>query len=153
MHLDAVRIGSAFTGRVQEGVTDKLYRVGYLESRICEVRTLRPGDKVFYSGMFIAKEEMKVGVVEAGYVDGFELSGPKDNFSSKDKLRQMKNVISVANETYITVKGEKCRVLGRIGMKNFIVDLNSVDYVKAGEIVNIDVKLSLCDTGIVREER
>ena len=80
MHLDAVRVGSALVGRVQPGITDKLQRVGYLESTICEIRNLKAGDKVFYSGMFEAKTDMKVAVVEAGYKDGFRIVWSKRQY-------------------------------------------------------------------------
>ncbi len=155
MHLDAVRVGSAFSGRTQLGNSTGLKRLGYLESQICEIRDLKAGDKVFYSGMFVAKNNMKVGVVEAGYTDGFELSGPKDNFTNKDKLRQIKNIMSSLSKdtnNYVLVNDKKCMVLGRIGMKNFVCDLTNVEDVKVGDKVKIDVKLSLCDTGIKREE-
>ena len=155
MQLDAVRIGSALSGRVQAGVTDKLKRVGYLESTICEIRDLKEGDKVFYSGTYTAKTNMIVGIVEAGYSDGFGLMGPRDCSTASQKLRQIKEVFSKLfkdTNNYVLVKDKKCKVLGRIGMKNFVCDLSNVGDVEVGEKVKIDVGLSLCDSRIKREE-
>jgi len=153
MHLDAVRVGSAFSGRAQLEIAKKLKRVGYLESDICEIRQLKAGDRVFYSGMFTAKNDMKVGVVQAGYADGFELSGPQDNFRAIHKLRQMKNAfISLFKDTnnYVEINGKKKKVLGRIGMKNFVVDLTDVD-ANVGDKVKISIPLSLTNNLVERE--
>ena len=103
--------------------------------------------------MYTAKNDMKVGVVQAGYADGFELSGPQDNFRVIHKLRQMKNAfISLFKDTnnYVEINGKKKKVLGRIGMKNFVVDLTDVD-ANVGDKVKISIPLSLTNNLVERE--
>ena len=155
MHLDAVRVGSAFSGRAQLEVAKKLKRVGYLESEICEIREIKKGDKVFYSGMYTASSDMKVGVVEAGFADGFGVDGYSDNITVMHKLRKIKHILlSMFKDTnnYVEINGKKSKVLGRIGMKNFVCDLSNID-ANPGEKVKINVSLALCDTNIIRELR
>ena len=70
MYLDAVRIGSAFSGRLQIAENTGLFRIGYFESEVCEIRELPSGATIGYSGTFKLKHAAKVAVVEAGYSDG-----------------------------------------------------------------------------------
>ena len=153
MRLDAVRIGSAFSGRCQPGLGKGLQKVGYLESRICEINNLKAGDKVFYSGMYTCKKDMKVGVVEAGYFEGFDTIGPKDKFKTSNKLYSLKHMfLDLFRDTnnYVVVNNKKVQVLGRIGMKNFVIDLSNVD-ANVGDKVIISVVLTLCNPIIPRE--
>jgi alanine racemase len=153
MRLDAVRIGSAFSGRCQPGIATKLSRIGYLESRICETRYLKAGDKVFYSGMYTCKQNMKVGIVEAGYYEGFDTIGPKDKFKLSNKLRTLKYaMVDLLRDTnnYVIVNGKKAKVLGRIGMKNFVIDLSQID-ANINDAVKIDIGLTLCNIDVPRE--
>ncbi len=153
MRLDAVRIGSAFTGRCQPGIAKNLKKVGYLESRICETRYLKAKDKVFYSGMYTCKKDMKVGIVEAGYFEGFDTIGPKDKFKFSNKLRTLKYVLlDFFRDTnnYVAVNGKRAKVLGRIGMKNFVIDLSNID-AEVNDAVRIDVGITLCNSEVPRE--
>ena len=90
MHLDAVRIGSAFGGRLQIKEKTGLQRVGYLESEICEIREAKKGSGVGYSSTCILKQDTKIAIVEAGYSDGIFTTGPKDSVRAIDKLRALK---------------------------------------------------------------
>ncbi len=153
MRLDAVRIGSAFSGRCQPGIAKNLQRIGYLESRICEINHLKAGDKVFYSGMYKCKKDMNVGIVEAGYFEGFDTIGPKDKFKFSNKLRSLKYLLlDLFKDTnnYVFVNNRRVQVLGRIGMKNFVIDLSNID-AKINDAVKIDVGLTLCNSQIPRE--
>lgn len=69
MYLNAVRIGSAFTGRLQISNPTGLQRVGYLESQVCEIKDLKKGARVGYSGTYELKKDSKIAIVEAGYAD------------------------------------------------------------------------------------
>ncbi len=152
MRLDAVRIGSAFSGRCQPGIGKGLKRIGYLESRICEINNLKAGDKVFYSGMYTCKKDMRVGIVEAGYFEGFDTIGPKDKFKLSNKLRTLKYaILDLFKNTnnYVIVNNKMVQVLGRIGMKNFVIDLSNVD-ANINDTVKIDVGLTLCNPEIPR---
>lgn len=145
MYFNAVRIGSAFSGRLQISNSTGLQRVGYLESQICEIKEVKKGDKVGYSGTYRFKKDSKIAVVEAGYADGIGVSGPKDCVRVIDKLRTIKNSLLtlLKNGTrYVEIRGKKYPIVGRIGMKNFIIDIANDD-IQIGEKVKIDINLVL----------
>lgn len=152
MYLNAVRIGSAFTGRLQILNPTGLQKVGYLESSICEIRDLKKGDKVGYSGTCELKKDTKVAIIEAGYADGIGVDGPKDSVRLIDKLRTIKtNLLALTKDgaRYVEIQNKKCPILGRIGMKNMMVDISECE-AKIGDKVKIEIKLVLANSKIER---
>jgi len=155
MYLNAVRIGSAFSGRLQINNTTGLQRVGYLESAICEIRDLRKGDKIGYSGTCELKKDSRVAIVEAGYSDGIGISGPKDSVRLIDKFRMIKSGLMALTKDgtrYVEIKEKKYPILGRIGMKNFMVDISNSD-IQIGDKVKIDINLVLANQKVKRIAR
>ena len=152
MYLNAVRIGSAFSGRLQISNATGLQRVGYLESQICEIKDLEKGEKIGYSGTYKLKKDTKVAIVEAGYVDGIGVSGPKDSVRIIDKFRTLKRDLIFLKKDgtrYVEINEKKYPILGRIGMKNFIVDITNSE-IKVGDKVKIDINLVLTSQKIKR---
>lgn len=152
MYMNAVRIGSAFSGRLQISNSTGLQRLGYLESNVCEIKEVKKGSKVGYSGTHKLKKNTKIAVVEAGYFDGIGLSGPKDSVRLIDKLRVIKNGIMLINKNgtrYATINEKKYPILGRIGMKNFMIDISDTD-IEVGTKVKIDINLMLANQKIKR---
>lgn len=154
MYLDAVRIGSAFTGRVQITENTHLQKVGYLESEITEIKTLPKGSKIGYSGTYTAKKDLQVAIVGAGYEAGVGVSGPKDAVRLLDKLRAVKNAlmkIGKDGRMFVTINEKECPVLGRIGMKNMMVDVTDSE-AKVGDKVKISLPIALANSNIKRQE-
>ena len=154
MYLDAVRIGSAFTGRMQIKNATGLKRVGFLQSEICEIKDLVAGSKIGYSGTCKINRDTKIAIVGAGYEAGVGVSGPKDKVRFIDKLRNLKSSILcfTKNEmTYVEVNGVKCPILGRIGMKNFVIDITDCN-AKVGDKVNIQINIIFANPTIERQE-
>lgn len=152
MYLNAVRIGSAFSGRLQISNVTGLQRLGYLESQVCEIRNLKKGDKIGYSGTCELKKDSKVAIVEAGYSDGIGVTGPKDSVRKIDKLRNLKNALSLLAKDgtrYVEIKEKKYPILGRIGMKNLMIDVSNGD-IQIGDKVKIDINLVLANQNIER---
>ena len=153
MNLDAVRIGSAFSGRLQIKENTGLKRVGYLETQICEIRNLKKNARIGYSGTTILNNDTRVGICEVGYADGIFVNGPRDASRFIDKLRNLKQVLISFfrdDNRYVFINGKKARILGRIGMKNFVVDLTNID-AHVGDRVRVDVNLVLTNQLIPRE--
>lgn len=154
MYLDAVRIGSAFTGRLQIKEPTGLKKVGYLESEICEIRYMKKGSKIGYSGTYELVRDSKIAIVEAGYEAGVGVSGPKDSVRFIDKIRALKTAIINfgKNKRMFVVVGEKSYpVLGRIGMKNMIIDVTNAN-VNVGDKVKIPINLIFANSNIERQE-
>lgn len=154
MYLNAVRVGSAFTGRLQISNITGLKRVGYFETKVCEIRELKENTTVGYSGTARLNKNTKVAIAEAGYADGIGVTGPKDSVRLIDKLRKIKlalNTLGKDGKTYVTINEKRYPILGRIGMKNFMIDISDSD-VKIGDKIKIDVNLIFVDSKIKRQE-
>ncbi len=85
------------------------------KSMICRVFSVRKGESIGYGRSFFAEKDMKVATVTTGYADGY----PR----------------ALSNRGYVIIKGEMCRVVGRVCMDMMMVDVSSVAGVKAGEEV------------------
>ena len=130
MHLDAVRIGSAFLGRLAFSSRLNLKKIGYAECSVEELRTLPKGHTVGYGAGYVCKERTRVAIVGVGWYHGFGAERENDLHRIRDSLRAiLKNLLAifVKKNIIVTVNGKKCRVLGHIGMVHAAVDVTDVD--------------------------
>lgn len=91
----------------QAGESIGLQPVMTLTSYIVSYRTVRPGETIGYGRTWAAPEKMPVGIVTAGYGDGY----PRHAKSG----------------TPVLIKGRRCPVVGRISMDMLAVDLRPVN--------------------------
>ncbi|MBE6910910.1 MAG: alanine racemase [Ruminococcaceae bacterium] len=151
---DAVRIGSAFTGRIANKPADcKLLRVGYLKSRICEIQTLPRGSTIGYGSAYTTKKEIKTAVVPVGYADGFNTEKVHDTYRFRDgimyALSEIKRMLT--KKTYYgKVAGKSCKILGHIGMTHTVLDVSDVPC-NVGDEVSFDVNPIYISANIPRE--
>lgn len=155
MHLDAVRIGSAFLGRILTENNLSLKRIAYLESKVIEVKTLPKGYNIGYANTCTTKKETKIAVVPIGYMDGFGVIKENDTYRFFDCLRYVyHDLMSVFRDkkTYVDINEKKCPVLGRISMFNIVVDITGMN-VYTGDTVKAQCNPVLIDSSVVREYR
>lgn len=155
MHLDAVRIGSAFLGRVLVENKLNLSKIAYLESEICEIKTLPSGYNIGYANTYKTKKETKIAVIPVGYMDGFGVVKKDDTYRFFDCLRYIyHNVCSIFKDmkTYVKIKNEKCPVLGRISMFNIVADVSGKE-VFCGDKVVLECNPILINSSVLREYR
>ena len=137
MHMDAVRIGSAFLGRLSFKEKLGLKRVGYAECTIEELRLIPKGHTVGYGAGFKARERMRVAVIGLGWYNGFAAERENDLFRLRDCLRgifRFFKYIFFPKKILVTINGQKCRVLGHVGMVHAVVDVNGVDCVVGDKV-------------------
>lgn len=151
---DAVRIGSAFTGRIACGVRKSgLIRTGHLEGEICEIRWLRPGSKVGYGGTFKARRAVRTAVIPIGYSDGFGVEKAHDSYRLRDgvfySLSEIKRTL-LHKRLYVNINGKSARVLGHIGMTHTVCDVTKIEC-EIGDIVSFDVNPIYVSPDILRE--
>ncbi|MDH5611920.1 MAG: alanine racemase [Gammaproteobacteria bacterium] len=77
------------------------------ESKLLAVQSLKQGDKIGYGSTWQCPEDMKVGVVAAGYADGY----PRH----------------ARTGTPVWINNSLCPLLGRVSMDSLCVDLRGVD--------------------------
>ncbi len=98
---DMVRVGIAMYGYDQ---TNKLELKPALniQAKIVNVIDIQEGETVGYGGEFVAKSDMKIAVVAMGYADGF---------------------IRAYKDGYVIFEGQRCKIVGRICMDMFMIDV------------------------------
>lgn len=158
MRLNAVRIGSAFLGRISIPNIYGLKKIAYLKSNVSEIKELQKGYNIGYSNAFTTKNKTKVAIIPCGYADGFNVKEQRDMFRKRDKLRYIVRDIKDSfkdKSLYVEIKTNskeytKCKVLGRVGMYHITVDITGKD-VKIGDEVKLNISPIFIQNTIRRE--
>ncbi|MDO4438221.1 MAG: alanine racemase [Eubacteriales bacterium] len=120
--LDMVRAGMILYGYAPSYETDcellDLKPVMSLKSRLAYIKTVKQFTKIGYGGSFTAPYDMKIGTVNLGYADGYYR-----NLSNKG--------------AEVLIRGKRCRIVGRICMDQFMVDLTDIKDVSEGDVVTL----------------
>ena len=155
MHLNAVRIGSTFLGRLSFKDYLGLNKIGYLESEVIEIKELPKGFNIGYSNTYTTNKNTKVALIPVGYMDGVNIETGRDMFRWVDKLRyivrDIKDFFKKQN-MYVKIGDNKCKVLGRIGTYHVVCDVTGKN-VKIGEKAIFHINPKYVDSNIRREYR
>ena len=158
MRLNAVRVGSAFLGRIAIPNIYGLKKIADLRSNVAEIKTLEKGYNIGYSNSYTTKKRTKIAIIPCGYADGFNVREQRDMFRKRDKLRYIVRDIKDSfkdKSLYVEIKTNskeytKCKVLGRVGMYHITVDVTGKD-VKIGDEVKLNVSPIFIQNTIRRE--
>jgi len=126
---DAVRIGSAFTGRLPVKGNFGLQPVGFARCGVAEIRWLNRGHTVGYGGAYVTKKPTRIAVIPFGYADGFNVARANDIFRGRDKLRYLfsdTKLLFSKKQLYVQIRGKKAPVLGHIGMVHVVADVTDI---------------------------
>ncbi len=88
-----------------------------LKSSISFVKDADKGFSVSYGSTFITESPMKIATVPVGYADGY----PR----------------YLSNNGEVLVKGVRCKILGRICMDQFMIDVTNVPNVNVGDEITL----------------
>ena len=151
--MDAVRIGSAFLGRLSCPVSLSLNRIAYLESEVLTTSELPAQHNIGYANTYATKRPTKIAVIPVGYKDGYMVEKSRDTFRPIDILRYLyQDVRQLGKKTWVEIDGKQYPLLGRVGMYNIVADITGTD-IKSGDIVKCSVNPILIDNQISREFR
>lgn len=118
--MDMVRIGMMIYGQSIDN--ESILRFGLRQamswhSFIAQIHDVKAGESISYNCLFTAKRDMRIGIVTAGYADGY-LAG----YSTKVRV--------IINDRYAAV-------LGRVCMDYMIVDITDIEDAKVGTKVTL----------------
>ena len=153
MHLNAVRIGSAFTGRISFNNSMGLRKIGYLKSNITEIKELPKNFYIGYSNAYKTKRNTKIAIVQTGYMDGVNIQVGRDMFRPIDKLRYIVRDIKDAfkkQQIFVTINGQKCPILGMVGTCHVTIDITDKN-INIGDEVIFNANIKHVDSSIKRE--
>ncbi len=128
--LDAVRVGSAFTGRVAASGSFGLLKTGVAECAVTEIRWLKKNQTIGYGGDYRCKSPMRVATVPLGYADGFCADKQRDMFTLSGAamagLSGLKSWITGRKITAM-LHGRPAAVLGHVGMTHCVLDVTDAE--------------------------
>jgi alanine racemase len=84
-----------------------------LKCRVSLVKEIPRGTPLSYGGMFVAPRKMRVATLTAGYGDGY----PR----------------AASHSAEVLLRGQRCRVLGRVTMDQTLVDVSRLKTVRSGD--------------------
>ena len=128
--LDAVRIGSALTGRVPFSTNVPLKRVGTFYSTIVDIRKLKRGKNLGYGNVCTLKKNTRVAVLCCGSADGVMIKKDYDTFRFVDILRYGYHVFKMLfanNMPTASVNGQTVRFTGRPALTHTFIDVTDVE--------------------------
>ena len=99
--------------KLDELAAKHLHAALALKCRVSLVKEIPRGTPLSYGGTFIAPRRMRVATLTAGYGDGF----PR----------------AASNRAEVLVRGQRCRVLGRVTMDQTLVDVSRLPQVRSGD--------------------
>lgn len=112
---DLVRVGLALYGiSPLPEFQERFLPVLTWKTRVTLVRTVGPGRSVSYGRTFVTPREMRIATLAVGYGDGYQ--------------RHLRNA-------EVLIRGNRCRVLGRVTMDQIMVDISALDLLDVGEEV------------------
>lgn len=108
--------------------------VAKMKSRISYIKKVVPGDAISYGRSFVADKKMLVATVGCGYADGVKRD--------------------LSNKGMVVVNGSRCKILGKVCMDSFMIDVSGVKNVKVGDevylfdnnLVTVDDIAYICET-------
>lgn len=100
-----------------DSVLTGLQPVMTFRSCICAVRTVQPGDAIGYGATFVADKPMRIGLVCAGYADGYPQTAPSG--------------------TPVAVDGQRTSLVGRVSMDLLMVDITDLPSARIGSEVEL----------------
>ena len=149
---DAVRIGSALSGRVPMKTDLPLKRAGRLEGEILAIRTLPKGSNLGYGGVCTLKKDTKIAIVDVGTADGLLRGKEPDLFRFLDLCRYLYHalLLFVKKPCYGgRINGKFAPMVGRPATTHSFYDVTEIPC-REGDPVILDAAPMKVDAAVER---
>ncbi|MCK4224502.1 MAG: alanine racemase [candidate division Zixibacteria bacterium] len=117
-YFNQVRVGHLLYGLYPSSETSESIRVKpamSLKSRVLFIKEVEKGTPVSYGKTYVAKKKTKIATIPLGYADGYS------------RL--------LSNKGEVLIRGKRAKVVGRVCMDAFMVDVSHIPNVKVGDEV------------------
>lgn len=119
-NTDAVRAGIVLYGLTPSGnmtLPEEFRPVMSLYSRVSMVKTVAEGESISYGRTYVAPGKRRIATVAAGYGDGV----PR----------------LLSNRGSVLIRGKRAKIVGRVCMDQFCVDVTDIEGVEMGDVVTV----------------
>lgn len=120
-HLDAVRVGSAFTGRVAARKANELKCASFLQAPVIDLKRFPKGTPMGYGGAYRTRRDTLAAIVPIGTQDGFGLQ-PAPVPTVPRALAMAKHALTNSHPA-VQIGGRSYPVLGAVDMSLCMVDV------------------------------
>ncbi len=141
MRCDSVRVGSAFLGRLSFRSRLGLKKIGWAEASVEELRQLPKGATIGYGAGYRTRRITTIAVLGVGWYHGFGMEKGRDLFRFSDTLRGCLSLVKAwltRRKLYVTINGQRCPVLGHVGMLHTVVDVTGLE-VRQGDLARMEL--------------
>ena len=112
--LDSVRLGVCLYG-LGDNLLNGIKPILKWKSTVAMVKKIKANESVGYGQTFVAKRDMLIATVTTGYADGFSLA--------------------LSNLGRVEINGKLAKIVGRVCMDAFMVDVSKVGKIAMGDEV------------------
>ena len=126
--LDAVRVGSALTGRLFPKPPIPLRPAARYLAQVVECKTLQKGDTTGYAAVCRVQKTTRAAIVAVGSENGYGYVGGPDNYLLRDMVYYFRELFRLSRKLPgVTYQGKRLPLVGRVGNQYTLFDASGTD--------------------------
>ena len=147
--LDAVRLGSALTGRLFPKPPIPLRPAARYLAQVVECKTLQKGDTTGYAAVCRVQKTTRAAIVAVGSENGYGYVGGPDNYLLRDMVYYFRELFRLSRKLPgVTYQGKRLPLVGRVGNQYTLFDASGTD-IHPGDYVEAQVPTVIPRTNLV----
>lgn len=147
--LDAVRVGSALTGRLFPKPSIPLRPAARYLAQVVECKTLQKGDTTGYAAVCRVQKTTRAAIVAVGSENGYGYVGGPDNYLLRDMVYYFRELFRLSRKLPgVTYQGKRLPLVGRVGNQYTLFDASGTD-IHPGDYVEAQVPTVIPRTNLV----
>lgn len=147
--LDAVRVGSALTGRLFPKPPIPLRPAARYLAQVVECKTLQKGDTTGYAAVCRVQKTTRAAIVAVGSENGYGYVGGPDNYLLRDMVYYFRELFRLSRKLPgVTYQGKRLPLVGRVGNQYTLFDASGTE-IQPGDYVEAQVPTVIPRTNLV----